>query len=436
MINTDKYKDKNIIIYGLGKTGISTYQALKESCANIFIWDDDDSVRQELSKSGMEFINPNQWPWEKMDILIPSPGIPINYGKNSFIVEKALKKGSIEILGDIELFYQDLKSSKLDKKIIAITGTNGKSTFVTLLHQILKEAGEESYLLGNIGNPILSIEPRDNNQIYIIEISSFQIELIDKFKPDIAVLLNISEDHKERYSSFDEYRLAKIKIFSNMNSNDYAILNESLGYEDILDKINPLPKKIIVKDDNSFTESKFDLSNFSYKNLLPALFTVTDIINIERKHVFEVLLNFKNLNHRTKEVYANKEIRFIDDSKATNPAAANFAINQYKDIYLILGGLSKQNDLRKLDLSSKNINKAFFIGSSSDQLSKIAPKDLDFEVSRNLEHATKSAYIEALKNKKGCVLLSPGCSSLDEYNNFQERGDDFAKIVNNLDIKC
>ena len=104
----------------------------------------------------MEFINPNQWPWEKMDILIPSPGIPIKYGKNSFIVEKALKKGSIEILGDIELFYQDLKSSKLDKKIIAITGTNGKSTFVTLLHQILKEAGEESYLLGNIGKQLNS----------------------------------------------------------------------------------------------------------------------------------------------------------------------------------------------------------------------------------------------------------------------------------------
>ena len=141
MINTDKYKDKNIIIYGLGKTGISTYQALKESNANIFIWDDDDSVRQELSKSGMEFVNPNDWPWEKMNILIPSPGIPINYGKNSFIVEKVLEEGGIEILGDIELFYQNIKSSKVDKKIIAVTGTNGKSTFVTLLHQVLKEAG-------------------------------------------------------------------------------------------------------------------------------------------------------------------------------------------------------------------------------------------------------------------------------------------------------
>jgi len=436
MINTDKYKDKNIIIYGLGKTGISTYQALKESNANIFIWDDDDSVRQELSKSGMEFVNPNDWPWEKMNILIPSPGIPINYGKNSFIVEKVLEEGGIEILGDIELFYQNIKSSKVDKKIIAVTGTNGKSTFVTLLHQVLKEAGKKSYLIGNIGNPVLSVEPRNGNQIYIIEISSFQIELINQFKPDIAVLLNISEDHKERYSSFDEYRRAKIKIFSNMDSNDYAILNESLGYEDILDKINPLPKKIIVKDNNSFMESKFDLASFSYKTLIPALFSVTDIINIQHKHVFKALLNFKNLNHRTKEVYANKEIRFIDDSKATNPAAANFAINQYEDIYLILGGLSKQNDLRELNLSSKNINKAFFIGSSSNQLSKIAPEDLDFEVSGNLECATKSAYLAALKNKKGCILLSPGCSSLDEYRNFQERGNVFKKIINNLGIKC
>ena len=110
MINTDKYKDKNIIIYGLGKTGISTYQALKESCANIFIWDDDDSVRQELSKSGMEFVNPNDWPWEKMDILIPSPGIPINYGKNSFIVEKVLEKGDLVVTKRIFFFLININN--------------------------------------------------------------------------------------------------------------------------------------------------------------------------------------------------------------------------------------------------------------------------------------------------------------------------------------
>ena len=155
-----------------------------------------------------------------------------------------------------------------------------------------------------------------------------------------------------------------------------------------------------------------------------------------KSRITDELSKYKNLNHRIDEICSLNGINFVNDSKATNPAAANFAINQFNDIYWILGGLSKDNDLNKLDLSNQNIKKIFLIGSSSKQISKIIPKNINFEVSYNLENATISAYEEALKDQKGCVLLSPGCSSQDEFNDYQDRGNMFTKIVNNLEVKC
>ncbi|MEC7734768.1 MAG: cyanophycin synthetase, partial [Pseudomonadota bacterium] len=172
------------------------------------------------------------------------------------------------------------------------------------------------------------------------------------------------------------------------------------------------------------------------KELIPALFAVTDILNISQDKAIKALLNFKNLEHRTNKIHSKDNIVFIDDSKATNPAAANYAVSKFTDIYWILGGLSKGNDLSKLQLGSKNIKKAFFIGSSSYELEKIAPDQLEYELSKDLECATKSAYNDAKINKRGVILLSPGCSSLDQYKDFNERGEAFIKAVNNLVKEC
>jgi len=221
-----------------------------------------------------------------------------------------------------------------------------------------------------------------------------------------------------------------------LRSKDFAILNDSLSYKNCISKINPLPEKVIVNNDGFFNNNSFDLPNFFYEELIPALFAVTDILKIKHDKVLNALINFNNLDHRTNKILSDNDIVFIDDSKATNPAAANFAVNKFTDIYWILGGLSKGNDLSKLKLDSRNVKKAFFIGASSYELGQIAPDELDYELSDDLEHATKSAYNDAKVNNRGVILLSPGCSSLDQYKDFNERGEAFIKVVNNLVMEC
>ena len=436
MIISDKYDGKNIIIYGLGKSGLSTYEALKETSAKLFLWDDDILVRDKLTKKGMNFLNLNDWPWEKMNFLIPSPGIQVSYKNKSPIIKKSLEINKIKIIGDFEIFFQNYKNNKSNDKIITVTGTNGKSTFVSILKDILEADGRNVSLAGNIGAPILSQKESNEERIYIFEVSSFQIELFNEFRSDIAVLLNISNDHADRYNSFDEYRDTKLKIFSNLESDDFAILNDSLCYKNSISKINPLPKKVIISNEDFFKNNLFDLPNFSYTDLIPSIFAVTDILNIRKDTVIRALLNFKNLEHRTNKIHSKDNIVFINDSKATNPAAANYAVSKFTDIYWILGGLSKSNDLSKLALDSNRIKKAFFIGSSAYELEKIAPNQLKYELSKDLECAIKSAYNDAKINKRGVILLSPGCSSLDQYKDYNERGEVFIKAVNNLVNEC
>ncbi|MEC7734752.1 MAG: Mur ligase family protein, partial [Pseudomonadota bacterium] len=263
MVICDKYDGKNIIIYGLGKSGLSTYEALKETSANLFLWDDDVLIRDKLTKKGIIFSNDNDWPWNKMDFLIPSPGIQVSNKNKSPIIKKSLENNKIKIIGDFEIFFQNHKNNKSKDKIITVTGTNGKSTFVSILKDILETDGRNVSLAGNIGVPILSQKESNQEKIYIFEVSSFQIELFNEFRSDIAVLLNISNDHTDRYNSFDEYKKTKLKIFSNLESDDFAILNNSLSYKNSISKINPLPEKVIINNEEFFNNNSFDLPNFS-----------------------------------------------------------------------------------------------------------------------------------------------------------------------------
>ena len=424
--------NKNIIIYGLGQSGISTYKKLKND-NNIFLWDDSVKKRKDLEKKGYFFLDPRNWPWDKIDLLIPSPGIAVNYGMNSFIVKES-KRRNIEIIGDIEIFYRELKNLG-KKKIIAVTGTNGKSTFVSILYKLLKNSGFNVSVGGNIGIPVLTLNIKKYD-VFILELSSFQLELIKDFRSDIAVLLNISEDHAERYKTFDQYQETKANIFLNQTKDDIAVIENEYLPNQFLGKISPLPKKIFINasDYNEIREE--NLQNLIIKKILPFLLAVADILGINRDFAINKLSNFNNLDHRINLISSINGINFINDSKATNPAAANFAANQFEDIYWILGGLSKNNDLKKLDLSNTNVRKIFLIGSSSKKLSKIIPQGVEFEVSGSLENATISAYTAALKNQKGCVLLSPGCSSQDEFLNYQERGKKFENVINNLEQAC
>ena len=256
---------ENIIIYGLGQSGISSYEKLKDR-KNIFIWDDCEKKRKELEKKGYEFNEPRKWPWEKIDLLISSPGIALNFGANSFILKES-KKNKIKIVGDIEVFHQELKSLGIRKKIIAVTGTNGKSTFVSVLNEILQKSGLKSCIAGNIGIPVLSLNT-DEFDIIILELSSFQLELIDEFRADISVLLNVFEDHNERYGSYEAYQKTKTKIFLNQRNSDHAVFDDFYLSEKVLKEINPSPKHVLFKD-NEFNDLNNKISQNGIIKKLP-----------------------------------------------------------------------------------------------------------------------------------------------------------------------
>ncbi len=247
-------------------------------------------------------------------------------------------------------------------------------------------------------------------------------------KPEIAVLLNISEDHLDRHSNMAEYRNIKSNIFKNQDKNDYSIISVDDKYSKYIADKNLNSKKIL------FTKSDLPLGmNLSYN--FEAIEKVLEIFDIEKGVIRKRINEFRGLKHRMELVYDDGSIKFINDSKATNVSAVNLAIDSFRDIFWIGGGYSKSNDLSKLNLSSREIKGVFLIGSSANEIKKLSPKEKKPSIYKNLSDATKAAYKAARKNKKGSILLSPGCSSHDQFKNYEDRGSFFVQIISSLTSK-
>ena len=253
MLDFKKYDSKKIGILGLGITGQSIFNSLRQSKAEIFLWDDNLSIREKSLYCHEKIKNINDWPWERLDYFFPSPGVDL---KKNFYLEN-LKKYKTKLMSDISLFEEARGSVFPSGTLIAITGTNGKSSTATMLYEILKSEGRDVRLGGNIGIPILSLEPGTNETIYIVEISSFQIELTENIKPEIAVLLNISEDHLDRHSSIKEYRDIKSKIFKNQNIDNFSLISDEDEQTNFVSKMDFVSKKIILKKSKNLDDKNY-----------------------------------------------------------------------------------------------------------------------------------------------------------------------------------
>tara|TARA_B110000467_G_scaffold19999_1_gene17582 strand:+ start:1196 stop:2485 length:1290 start_codon:yes stop_codon:yes gene_type:complete len=422
MIDFNKYNSKKVGILGLGITGESIFKSIKDSNAEIYLWDDDISLREKYFNNKEKLTKLEEWPWDNLDYFFPSPGVDL---KNKIFLNK-LNKNKTKLMSDISLFEAERGNTFPSGTMIAITGTNGKSSTATILCDILKKEGYDTRLAGNIGIPILSLEPGNEKTIYIIEVSSFQIELTENIKPEIAVLLNISEDHLDRHSSIEEYREIKSRIFLNQTRDDFSIIYNNNEHTDFISKKNFLSKKIILSNSGNLDEKKYYSKNLtSIKEVLKIL-EISDFIP---SNYFE---NFKGLNHRLELVCESNGVKFINDSKATNPSATNMAFDLNQNIFWIGGGESKGNDLSKINLLSKNLERVFLVGSSSEELFNLTPKLKNPLIFQNLDSAVRAAYSEAKKSGGGNILLSPGCSSHDQFKSFEERGDIFSDIALSL----
>ena len=468
---------KNVGVLGLGVSGFWSAKLAKSLGANVFLSsiDKDELFLQELVNLDIEteFGNHSER-LLKCDLIIKSPGI-----SNHASIIKALKRKKIQVLGEMEFAYQ---CSDID--IIAVTGTNGKTTVISLLGDFL---GKHFKVLvgGNIGVPFsqLVLEnkliEKNNFDFAILEVSSFQSDDFELFKPSIAVILNCKADHLDIHKTFDEYRDAKFKLFKNMNKNDYAIYNSSEDsivdlFQNLVDQTNVIPYSSIkgssifyidnsdIVKDNEIIKSNFrflNTSNFTFEikqlslqtrndieNFI-AISTVCLILGISENEIFDFLKKFQGLEHRF-EIFkiidnADQKITFINDSKSTNGLSLQSALSncfdiQLENIVLVMGGRSKGIDYSKyfyFPLGNDHIS-VFAYGEAAQEIKENLlslkgdnHKYPKIEIFESFTDAVKRGIEEANGFKRGAVLLSPACSSFDQFKNYAERGEKFKTIV-------
>ncbi len=434
-------------IYGLNKSGKSIINYLNKINEDFFCWDDNIEIRSNLIKENknIKFIEPENLDFTLVKESFISPGIPLEDKKLSI-----LKKKQIKLYRDLELYTRLVKN----KKIIAITGTNGKSTTTKLVSDLLQESGFDIFLGGNIGIPLLDFVNQNNRiQHHVIELSSFQLESFNSFNPYISILLNISEDHLDRYNNLREYIAQKEKII-NSNTCGFNIICiddpfTSKIYNSNKKRTIPISKNfleegIYFKDgyivDNYFEcKDPIRLDNissslyghFNIENILAA-YTVSKIINIDKDNFIDIIKKFIGLPYRLQTIYENNSLKVINNSKATNVDSSIKSIINYNNIYLILGGRAKEKDFTGILNYKNNIKKIFLIGESSNLIKEQLNKLILCESCKTLEVAVENIYTEISSSKLtySTILFSPACSSFDQYLNYEKRGDHFNELIN------
>ncbi|MCD6176884.1 MAG: UDP-N-acetylmuramoyl-L-alanine--D-glutamate ligase [Candidatus Cloacimonetes bacterium] len=436
-----KVKNRKFGILGMARSGISAATKINELGGIAFISEHKDETEIINSKQiKQSFHCEFGGHTEKLlqnDLLILSPGIP----RNIPILQQA-EKQNIEVISEIEFSF---RIKHHHSKIIAITGSNGKSTTVSLIHHILLNAGYNSILAGNIGTAFSSY-PIENGDIdfIVLELSSFQLELIDTFKADVAAVLNITPDHLDRYKSFEDYAKTKFNIFKNQNSHDLAILNlDDMTSTKFIDEVHSSlkyfssdPKADIYFKDGTiiFGSQKFSVKNASIKgphnisNIMCAILAVSPF-NIEKVIIQKSLETFSPLAHRMEFVTEVNGIKFYNDSKATNTDSVKYALQSFNSpIRIIMGGAGKGEDYTILiPFLQKRAKKVYLTGDTIDEMKKAFEDYVSIESIKEFEDVIKTAYSES--EKGDIIVLSPACTSYDRFKNFEERGNTFKEIV-------
>ena len=425
---------KKFLIYGLGKSGLSAFKLLKKK-NQIFLYDDK-NVKSKNIEIKKNLISYEKIIKKNVDYIIISPGIDINQCKLSKFLKKNLKK----VYNDLDIFF----SLYGKNKNITITGTNGKSTTAQILYEVLREQKIDVRLVGNIGNPILLEKNITNKTVFIIEVSSYQLEYSKFFKSNIAVILNISPDHLERHKTLKNYVRAKFRLIKNQTKTDYAILNTNNHYikqqliiHRFLPKIIKVNKQvkstILKKINNPYFVSDGNKENLSF------IFEIAKILKIKKEKLFKVLNKFKGLKYRQQIIFQSKKLTIINDSKATSFSSSASILKSMVNVYWVVGGLAKKKD--KFLLSKNNCKnfKAYIFGRDKIFFMNKLKNIMKYESFENLKSLIKKIFLDINNNKNKnhkTILFSPAAASFDSFKNFEERGKYFNNLIKKInDVK-
>ena len=458
MLEATSYAGERVAVLGLGRSGRSAARALDAGGARVHAWDDDESRRSEAADAGLPLADLYAARWRDFAALVLSPGIALHHPEPHPLVAAA-RDADREVIGDVELFARENPPGR----VAAITGTNGKSTTTVLAGHLLQAGGMTVAVGGNVGVPVLDLPEMSADGAYVIEMSSYQIDLAPSLAADVAVLLNLSPDHLDRHGGMEGYVASKRRLLERQRDRQVAIVGmddaESRAIHDGLKRAGrddtiavsarDAPDADVVVVDGHLHDRRcesadaasladlgraLDLKGAHNWQNAAAAYAVARCLGCSPTDAANALLSFTGLEHRLEDLGAVAGVRFVNDSKATNVDAAGRALSCYENILWIAGGRAKDARLEPLYPRLANVAHAFLIGEAAESFAARLDGRVPVTVSGDLESAVPGAHARALAldAPNAVVLLSPACSSFDQFDDFEERGVRFKELVRAL----
>ncbi len=478
MIRCTTFAGREVAVFGLGLSGTPTVASLLAGGAIVSAWDDSEKSRAAVVAAGVPVVDLRTANWSRFAALVLAPGVPLTHPEPHWTVKLAQAAG-IEIIGDIELFTRERQALSPDAPFIGITGTNGKSTTTALVAHLLQALGLDVQMGGNIGVPILALEPSAADRFHVIELSSFQIDLTPTLQPTVGVLLNVTPDHIDRHGTLEQYAAIKERLIAGASAMvvgiDDAITRDvaermaasgrlypfTVGRgAAIVPRLYAIGTTLFVHEMHGTHASSTEIANLdaapnlrgrhNVQNALAALTAIRALqdrldatgstIKVWRPVELAVALaTFPGLVHRMEDVGSVGTVLFINDSKATNADSTDKALAAYgRDIFWILGGKAKVGGIADLERHFGGIAKSYLIGAATDDFAATLDSKVAFERSGTIDVAVANAardaaaFASANPGSSPIILLSPACASYDQFRSFEHRGDVFRDLVSKL----
>jgi UDP-N-acetylmuramoylalanine--D-glutamate ligase len=456
MIPVTTFAGKKVALFGLGGSGLATAKALQAGGAEVTAYDDNPDSVTKASEAGLLTADLRTIDWSAQAALVLAPGVPLTHPKPHWSVDLARTAG-VEIIGDIELFVRERRAHAPDCPFIAITGTNGKSTTTALIAHILTQSGRDTQLGGNIGTAILTLDPPKAERFYVVECSSYQIDLAPTINPSAGILLNLTPDHLDRHGTMQHYAEVKERLVA---GSTVAIIgiddSHSALIADRVERAGVSVQRIsrrsavvhgiyaegarLIAAETGATHEIADLSaidtlkgSHNAQNAAAAI-AACRAVGVSEEEIRAGLKSFLGLKHRMQPVARRGQVVFVNDSKATNAEAAAPALSSYERIFWIAGGLPKAGGIASLAPLFPHIVKAYLIGEAAAEFAATLGDAVPYEISGTLDRAvTHAAEDAADDHAASAVMLSPACASFDQFKNFEVRGEAFVSLVAELD---
>ena len=461
MIAVGCYEDREVAVFGLARSGLTAARALLAGGARVACWDENRASRAAAAAEGLALVDLETADWSRFAALVLAPGVPLTHPAPHWTVQRAHAAG-VEIVGDVELFARAVAAAPEHKRprVVAITGTNGKSTTTALIGHILSHAGRDARIGGNIGYGVLGLEPMHGGAVYVLELSSYQLDLTASLKPDVAVLLNITPDHLDRHGGLEGYVAAKKRILRGQGAGDTAVIgvDEAHGQQICTEitaanhrTIRPISaRKVMGKGLYALEGRLYDatdgrvveVADLTAARSLPgrhnwqnaaAAYAAVRALGLSVDEAVAGLMSFPGLAHRMETIGAIGQVRFVNDSKATNVDAARQALMSYPKVYWIAGGRAKAGGLTCLSDLFGRVEKAYLIGEAAPAFAETLAGKAPCVQAGTLEAATRLAFADAgASGQPAIVLFSPACASFDQFTDFEARGEAFRTVVHSL----